>query len=468
MNMQKELDIHKKIIDWYPDAIVIVHNGKVILSNRAAKSLIPEIENEGIENLLDSHYAVAFERIEEVLREKRSTKPKEYPILLKDQKTLWMELSTHYVEISDVPATITLAKQAAIANKHETQSTMVQRHLMMHQKWVFDGIYGKPLFNYVGDVGGTFYFTQKHSEHIFYGMTGEFENQTPLNSVVLGTVEGFFRESSLTENALDQVWAAFSKKLGCTPYIDNISFLLWSMDTKKKTMTILSKGISKIVVYDEAYALKTHRLESTSYHPNGSTKVDCIHLDLQKIKAILLPANNLDFWVPFRYGGDIHQLCKDINTRFNENRHRLDAGQTHLCSFVFDLDAYKVSREYIFLGLKEYQAKVDAILKDISGKFNRFTLRLIIMELLTNAYKHGNENDEELPIKLIVSESATVLMIEVHDMRIKKNIITFKRDINEAKLIEENGRGLFLVRAYAEDAYSDGTCIIAKLAPEEV
>ena len=167
MNMQKELDIHKKIIDWYPDAIVIVHNGKVILSNRAAKSLIPEIENEGIENLLDSHYAVAFERIEEVLREKRSTKPKEYPILLKDQKTLWMELSTHYVEISDVPATITLAKQAAIANKHETQSTMVQRHLMMHQKWVFDGIYGKPLFNYVGDVSGTFYFTQKRLIVIF-------------------------------------------------------------------------------------------------------------------------------------------------------------------------------------------------------------------------------------------------------------------------------------------------------------
>ncbi len=468
MNMQKELDIHRKIIDWYPDAIVVVHNGRVILSNHAARTLIPEIENEAIENLLDSHYAIAFERIEEVLKDKRSTKPKEYPILLRDHKTLWMELSTHYVEISDVPATLTLAKQAAIANKHQTQSTMVQRHLMMHQKWVFDGLYGKPLFNFEGDVSGTFYFTQSHSEHVFYGMTGEFENQTPLNSVVLGSVEGFFRESAVTESALDQVWATFSKKLNYTPYIDNISFLLWSLDTKKKTMTILSKGITKIVVYDETYALKTHRLESAPYHPKGSSKVDCIHLDLQKIKAILLPANNLDFWVPFRYGGDIHQLCKDINTRFNESHHRIDADQGHLCSFVFDIDSYKTSREYVFLGLKDYQIKVDEILKNMKGQFNHFTLRLIIMELLTNAYKHGNENDAELPIKIIVSESATVLMIEVHDMRIKKNIITFKHDINESKLLEENGRGLFLVRAYAEEAYSDGTCIVAKLAPEEV
>ena len=92
IDFRKEINLHKKIIDLYPDALVIVHNGRILLSNQTAKALIPEIEDESIQDLLDSHYAVAFERIEEVLKYKKSTKPREYPILLKSQKTLWMEI----------------------------------------------------------------------------------------------------------------------------------------------------------------------------------------------------------------------------------------------------------------------------------------------------------------------------------------------------------------------------------------
>lgn len=109
------------------------------------------------------------------------------------------------------------------------------------------------------------------------------------------------------------------------------------------------------------------------------------------------------------------------------------------------------SGSYILHGMSER----DRIISDIVGRLGAddlcFDLRLILTEGLTNAYKHGNQENPELPIYLRYFYEPETVIFEIEDSGITCGEIKIIEEISSEKLLDDSGRGLFLIRCYCDE-----------------
>lgn len=82
---------------------------------------------------------------------------------------------------------------------------------------------------------------------------------------------------------------------------------------------------------------------------------------------------------------------------------------------------------------------------------DRFRLKLAIHEALTNALEHGNGNDESKKIVVTLRHLPHEVDIIVEDEGNGFDPATLPDPTDEANLLKEGGRGIFLVRCYADE-----------------
>ncbi|NTV91540.1 MAG: ATP-binding protein [Clostridiales bacterium] len=84
------------------------------------------------------------------------------------------------------------------------------------------------------------------------------------------------------------------------------------------------------------------------------------------------------------------------------------------------------------------------------GTDDCFDIMLMISEALTNAFKHGNKGNRTKPIYLRYSFSGSTLRIEVEDAGDGNGHIMIPGDIADDSILENNGRGLFIIFSLAD------------------
>ena len=80
-----------------------------------------------------------------------------------------------------------------------------------------------------------------------------------------------------------------------------------------------------------------------------------------------------------------------------------------------------------------------------------FDIRLILTEVLTNAFKHGNKSDESKPIYLRCKFNIKGIEFEVEDSGEGFEFRCFTEEEIEENILNNSGRGLFLVKSMAEE-----------------
>ena len=107
--------------------------------------------------------------------------------------------------------------------------------------------------------------------------------------------------------------------------------------------------------------------------------------------------------------------------------------------------------------LKTAQLVINDILSNIDKKLDKnhmFDVKLILNELISNCVIHGNEKDETKQINLFFSLNSNIIKIKVSDEGKGFSLIHCK-----SNLMDENGRGLMLVKGLSDKFLIKGNTI---------
>ncbi|MBF8983814.1 ATP-binding protein [Lutibacter sp. B2] len=122
-----------------------------------------------------------------------------------------------------------------------------------------------------------------------------------------------------------------------------------------------------------------------------------------------------------------------------------------------------IMKEFILYGLGKYQEVINQIIVDINNFEYEFDIRLILTEALTNAFKHGNRNDENKPIYLRCILSGNSVEFEIKNCGVEYEDVNIPEPISDENILSNSGRGLFLIKCIADHMeVKNNTLIIHK------
>lgn len=114
-------------------------------------------------------------------------------------------------------------------------------------------------------------------------------------------------------------------------------------------------------------------------------------------------------------------------------------------------------------GLKNYLKIIDKIITDLDAYDYSFEIKLILTEAISNAFIHGNNKDKTKPIRILYYFDGARIVFEIKDSGLKSVEFGISKTINDADILNEGGRGLFLIKCLSDELeYKCNTLIIKK------
>jgi serine/threonine-protein kinase RsbW len=99
--------------------------------------------------------------------------------------------------------------------------------------------------------------------------------------------------------------------------------------------------------------------------------------------------------------------------------------------------------------LQPFQEKIKKWAKINDDKFAH--IRLAVNEAVTNAVVHGNKENPDKKVELIASKHKSTLWVSVQDEGTGFDPDNIKNPTKESKLLDDSGRGVFLIKEYADE-----------------
>lgn len=119
--------------------------------------------------------------------------------------------------------------------------------------------------------------------------------------------------------------------------------------------------------------------------------------------------------------------------------------------------------EYFLYGLNKHKEIIDEIITDLNASQNDFDIRLMLIEALTNAFIHGNDEDMDKPIRLSSISDGRYVKFEIEDCGTGFGNINISDKVSDEELLDDCGRGLFLIKSIADEIeLRNSTLIIRK------
>lgn len=107
-------------------------------------------------------------------------------------------------------------------------------------------------------------------------------------------------------------------------------------------------------------------------------------------------------------------------------------------------------KEVMLYGLDQHMSIIDGIIRELDLAGDDFDVRLILSEAITNAYYHGNKSDCTKPIYIRYLLRDNHLNIQVEDSGEGCSQLIIPEEPDEARLLEDSGRGLYLIRCFSD------------------
>lgn len=114
----------------------------------------------------------------------------------------------------------------------------------------------------------------------------------------------------------------------------------------------------------------------------------------------------------------------------------------------------------VFYGIDNMNDKLDNIIGNLNLKNQYFEIKLIISEAINNAFIHGNTSDKNKPIYVEWNIDKKKLTLTVTDCGTGVEGLKINDSINESDILDENGRGLYIINCYSDHVIFKGSSII--------
>lgn len=123
----------------------------------------------------------------------------------------------------------------------------------------------------------------------------------------------------------------------------------------------------------------------------------------------------------------------------------------------------KCANKYVVYGLKNYKEVIETVIQDLCAQAYEFDIKLILTEAISNAFYHGNNGNEELPICIRYFFHQGLVTFEIEDCCKVPSKFVLPNLADEPDPFQESNRGLFLIGCYADKIeFLEGKLIIEK------
>jgi anti-sigma regulatory factor (Ser/Thr protein kinase) len=345
---------------------------------------------------------------------------------------------------------------------------------MLNQSWIHNNVYIKPLQFPASESTRTFYFTAKGSTGNHYGLLGELvklqdedddddEDDFDNTTNILKSVNTFLNEAT-TECLEDAtVFEALCKKLDDTYDALSMTFQLWTHQMGAPTVTIISMGLQMVRFVTKEYKDVKLPNNSKAYESRKVKKYVRDEVRLDQTQFMILATNGFPQPSYFNRPDSIFELTRQLTDLFVYKAHKNPNESKDACVLLMDFCKFHQTHEFVRYGFKDLDAQIDEILKVIPTNHDHFAAKLVMSELLLNAFKKGNAIEADLPIKIIVGVNDDEMVIEVFDMTLMNGTLSAKSTLDHEYLLGEYGRGLFLANTFSNDVYIDNNSIASRI-----
>jgi serine/threonine-protein kinase RsbW len=346
------------------------------------------------------------------------------------------------------------------------------RKLMLDQTWNHENDYIKPLHFPSGKLSKTFYFSVKNPSNFHFGILGEVTRAPGDITEVIHAVDRHFREAANGFEDIHHVAKDFCHKLDESFQGVELSFQLWAMHEALDHIPVISMGMPSMKLITKTLEDVVMTFDAESQKSNN---YKCASVPIAQTQYLIFTTDTcclpkLD--TPYESSEEtklesIFNLSSHLYETIIRDRDSHPDSDDEVCIVIMDLHDYTVTSESTFYGLEQCETQIDSLLRTIPSTYDPFAVKLILSELLMNAHKHGNSEDHNLPIKVIVSISEDELALEVLDMSIRMEDIPIKTDINPDNILDEHGRGLYLVNAFSDKLTIDNNSVVSRIKKQK-
>jgi serine/threonine-protein kinase RsbW len=121
-----------------------------------------------------------------------------------------------------------------------------------------------------------------------------------------------------------------------------------------------------------------------------------------------------------------------------------------------------INGQVVLYGVDDINNTLDSIINMLNANEQYFEIKLIMFEAVNNAFVHGNNSDKNKPISIDWEIKENLLKIDVTDCGYGVNNFRINREITEDNILDECGRGLYIIDNYADEVQFEGSSIIMK------
>lgn len=123
----------------------------------------------------------------------------------------------------------------------------------------------------------------------------------------------------------------------------------------------------------------------------------------------------------------------------------------------------KIKRKMLkFNSLDKYNDVINNIIADLNANNYDFEIKLILTEALTNAFNHRNKNDSSKPVYMSYYFDGESVEFNILDLGDNLKNIYIPEVISDEDLLSDHGRGLFLIKQFADKVEIMGNNLIIK------
>ncbi|MGX8795984.1 ATP-binding protein [Fusibacter sp. JL298sf-3] len=453
-----ELETILKIINLFQTPIVISRNHRIIVANDAAKRYAPNIHSKSMKELFGYQHDTAAERLQTISTTRKSLPPHLYSIKLSSTHKTTFELRSYYLEIEGRGAVLTKALDVSEKRHAFSQSRLMKQWLLKRNLPHINGMMLHTNYKPCTQNNDAFYFTTSTSKGDRYLFYGTLDKSATVFSLAVSGIAILFDEMVEKSGNITEKLTWFKEKFHAHfgTYKCRGGIVYW--ETSGDQFYVANFSTKAFLLFDDANCTVDVRVLNGALGDKNDSAVSIERFQKSKYRYLLLGSEEA-----------LKNTC--VTEAYNENLYALAQGISsrpipQLFWIGIDMHYQGAVNHYLIEGLHDFDFEINRILGDLNLT-EHFAVRLAMTELVSNAYKHGNDGDATLPIFITVSVDAAAYYISVQDMCIVPKSIKINYPDDESLLLNESGRGLFLVSQFSEELYHDFCSVTVKILHKE-
>lgn len=424
MNFQKLLE-YKFFIDALPEIILIIKEGKIILANKKAEEVQSALIGADIREFIKSSFEKAQYRLSLLSDDTRSVGPSEYEVTLKNGEKRHFEMISTFITIEGMPAALTTARDITSRKKDLVYASLLQKKMMYKKLPEVDGLEFGTVYVPAKSVSGDLYFMKRINQAQIIGIIGDISGKGLSAAMSVSAFEVIFHESVKAGIPLMDFVELLSQKV--SDYLMNtyVAAIVYLIDLDKGTIELTGAGINEFYAITSKGLLKRYELKGPSLGMFEHLSYDSIKLTLQEITRLILYTDGISDQI-FAKEIDpglfkekyLYRLVMNLTGILEQRQLEPKGLHDDSTAVMLDFHSHAKSTTHVLYGLKFQEQSVSQVLDKLLHVQYREQVQSIIHELLLSAFKYGNAENEDLPIRLTVLDYMDRIIIEVTDLGI--------------------------------------------------